>query len=507
MITLRPTGCARPDPGAGWLTLSLMASHANSAAALPALPDSLGAAVVAAITEFAGQLRWLGLEVSVAELADATRAISEADLLDRGQLRGRLQVTLVKRAADIPAFQAAFDLLFPALAAAPAEEGTGEDAAWQGLAGAAPPRGGQQAAPDLLARLVSLLRGDPGADVSQLAAEVVSAYGGLGQGQAAGSQRYYEYRIMRQLDLSELLRRAMRLDGQAPAPDLGRHLASRERQQRMEELRAEIAAQLRDRLAGLRGPEASLAQLRESVLDEEFLRAGPAELEAMRAIVAPLARRLAATARRRRRMTRGGQLDVRRTLRRAIASGGVPLDPAWRRRRRPRPRLLVLCDVSGSVSEFAKFTLSLLAALHAELPRLRSFVFADGVAEVTDIIASCPGVIDTRLLLSRPGVVRGDGHSDYGAVLGQFLEHEGGGLARDCVVIICGDARANYRPERAGLLRALRGRVRAVHWLNPEPAADWDTSDSRMAAYAPHCDSVTEVATLRQLSEWADKLL
>src|SRR5213078_3589351 len=99
------------------------------------------------------------------------------------------------------------------------------------------------------------------------------------------------------------------------------------RQQRMEELRAEIAARLRDRLAGLRGPEASLAQLRESVLDEEFLRAGPAELEAMRTIVRPLARRLAATARRRRRMTRAGKLDVRRTLRRAIASGGVPLDP------------------------------------------------------------------------------------------------------------------------------------------------------------------------------------
>ncbi len=483
-----------------------MASHANSAAALAALPNSLGAAVVAAVTEFAGKLRWLGLEISVAELADATRAIGEADLLDRGQLRGRLQVTLVKRAADIPAFQAAFDLLFPALAEIPREAPAQEDASWPGVAGAAPGRG-QQAAPDLLARLVSMLRGDPGADVGQLAAEVVSAYGGLGQGQVAGSQRYYEYRIMRQLDLSALLQRAMRLDGQAPAPDLGRQLASRERQQRTEELRAEIAAQLRDRLAGLRGPEASLAQLRESVLDEEFLRAGPAELEAMRAIVRPLARRLAATARRRRRMSRAGQLDVRRTLRRAIASGGVPLDPAWRRRRRPRPRLLVLCDVSGSVSEFAKFTLSLLSALHAELPRLRSFVFADGVAEVTDVVASCPGVIDTRLLLSRPGVVRGDGHSDYGAVLGQFLEHEGGGLARDCVVIICGDARANYRPERAHLLRALRGRVRAVHWLNPEPAADWDTSDSRMAAYAPHCDSVTEVATLRQLSAWADQLL
>ena len=187
----------------------------------------------------------------------------------------------------------------------------------------------------------------------------------------------------------------------------------------------------------------------------------------MRAIVRPLARRLAATARRRRRMNRAGKLDVRRTMRRAIAAGGVPIDPAWRQRKRSRPRLLVLCDVSGSVAEFAKFTLSLLHALHAELPRLRSFVFADGVAEVTNLVESSPGVIDTRLLLARPGVVQGDGHSDYGAVLRRFLDEQAAGLSRECVLIICGDARTNYRPERADLLRALHGRVRAIHWLDP----------------------------------------
>ena len=513
MITLSSTGRARQAPAGtapartGSLTLSLMASHANTAPARPTLPDPFGgAAVTAAIAEFARKLRWLGLEVSIAELADATRAISDADLLNRGQLRGRLQATLVKRAADLPVFQAAFDLLFPALAPSP-QEGAAATGTDQEHAGAAR-QGGQQASSDLLARLVAMLRGDRGAGVSQLASEVVSAYGGLGEGQAAGSQRYYEYRIMRQLDLSALLQRAMRLDREAsPQTGLARQLASMEGQQRMQELRAEIAAELRMSLVALRGPDSSLSQLRESVLDEEFLRAGPAELEAMRAIVRPLARRLAATARRRRRLTRAGKLDVRRTMRRAIASGGVPLDPAWRRRRRSRPRLLVLCDVSGSVSEFAKFTLSLLNALHAELPRLRSFVFADGVAEVTDIVESATGVIDARMLLSRPGVVRGDGHSDYGAVLRQFLEQQAAGLSRDCVVIICGDARTNYRPERADLLRATRGTVRAIHWLNPEPAADWDTADSRIGAYAPYCDSVTEVRTLRQLSTWADKLL
>jgi uncharacterized protein len=481
-----------------------MASHANGAGAvLSGSADPLAGAVPDAITEFARKLRWLGVEVSIAEVADALRAIRAADLLDRDQLRRRLQVTLVKRAADIPTFLAAFDLLFPALAA-PADSGGGEAPAQHGQrAGPA----GQPASPDLLARLVSLLRGDPGAGVSQLAAEVISAYAGLQDGRLAGSQRYYEYRIIRQLDLSTLLHRAMQAGDDAVRPPVSKQLARVEQQERLEELRAEIAAQLRDQLARLRGLEPSLALLRESVLDTEFLRAGPAELEAMRAIVRPLAQRLAATARRRRRANRTGKLDVRRTLRRAISAGGVPLDPAWRLRRRSRPRLLVLCDVSGSVAEFAKFTLSLLHALHAELPRLRSFVFADGVAEVTDLLESRPGVIDSRMLLSRPGVVRGDGHSDYGTVLHHFLDEQARELSRDCVLIICGDARTNYRPERADLLRALRGRVHAIHWLNPEPVAGWNNTDSRIGKYEPYCDSVTEVRTLRQLSEWAGKLL
>ena len=480
-----------------------MSSHAN-ASELPVPASSLAGTLPAAITGFARTLRWLGMDVSVSEVADALRAISDADMLNRGQLRGRLQVTLVKRAADIPAFQAAFDLLFPAAAAT----GDGRTAGRQARDdGAQEVPDGEPAAPDLLARLISLLRGDPAAGTGELAAEVIGAFGGLGTGQAAGSQRYYEYRIMRQLDLSTLLQRAMRLDNKALRPGLDRRLAGLEQQERMQELRAEIAAQLRDRLAESQGLEASLRQLSESVLDEDFLRAGPAELAAMRAIVQPLARRLAAKARRRRRQNRAGKLDVRRTMRRAIATGGVPIEPAWHRRSRPRPKLLVLCDVSGSVAEFAKFTLSLLHALHAELPRLRSFVFADGVAEVTELVESSPGVIDTRMLLSRPGVVRGDGHSDYGAVLRQFMDEQAGGLSRDCVLIICGDARTNYRPERPDLLRALQGRVRAVHWLNPEPAEDWDTADSRVSGYRPYCDSLTEVRTLRQLSDWVDALM
>ena len=466
---------------------------------------ALSAGLVEAFASFAGRLRWIGLDLSIVELTDALRAVLHGGLDDRDRLRRLLRITMVKRSADIAAFDTAFDLFFPAGPAAPDAAGQpGDERHGNGIA--AEP-GDPAARDDLLNRLVAALRGEPGAGMQALAGQAVAAFAGLGSGQVAGSERYYQYRVLRQLDISELLMRAMRLEERAGSSGLERRLTGIEQRDRLQDLRAQIAAELRWQLAALGGAESSLEHLRESIADVDFLRAGPAELAAMRRTVRPLARRLAAAARRRRRQHSSGRLNVRRTLRRAVADGGVPLNPAWLQRRRSRPQLIVLCDVSGSVAEFAKFTLSLLHALHAELPRLRSFVFADGLAEVTDLVQGSPGVIDTRLLLSRPGVVRRDGHSDYGAVLRQFLDTYLGSLSRDCVLIICGDARGNYRAPRTDVLHALRQRVRRVHWLNPEPRAQWDTTDSTIGQYSGECDTVTEVRNLRQLGEWVDILL
>ncbi len=478
-----------------------MSQNASRAPGTEAM--ALSGALVEALAAFAGRLRWLGLDLSIVELTDALRAVQHGGLDDRDRLRRLLRITMVKRSADIAAFEAAFGLFFPAASSVKTEEADGGPPGNGIAAQAADP----VARDDLLSRLVAALRGEPGAGMQALAEQAVAAFAGLGTGRLVGSERYYQYRVLRQLDVSELLLRAMRMEEQADPPGLERRLAAIEQQDRLQDLRAQIAAELRWQLASLGGAESSLHRLRESIEDVDFLRAGPAELAAMRRAVRPLARRLAAAARRRRRLHSSGRLNVRKTMRRAVADGGVPMNPAWQQRRRPRPQLVTLCDVSGSVAEFAKFTLSLLHALHAELPGLRSFVFADGLAEVTDLVRGSPGVIDTRLLLSRPGVVRRDGHSDYGAVLGQFLDDHGGSLSRDCVLLICGDARGNYRASRADLLHALRLRVRRVHWLNPEPRAQWDTTDSRIGEYAVDCDTVTEVRNLRQLTEWVDTLL
>ena len=281
--------------------------------------------------------------------------------------------------------------------------------------------------------------------------------------------------------------------------------------QRLEELRRLVEQAVRERLLDVGGQRELLASARTvPIEDVDFLDASPTQLKAMRQAIQPLARRLAArVARRRQALRRRGRLDVRRTMRRALSTGGVPLDPVLHRPRVSRPELTLVCDVSGSVAEFAEFTMALLHAMSQEFPRLRSFAFVDGVDEVTRLIDQSRGVLDSHHLLAGTQVVSTDGHSDYGQVLQRFRDHFGrSAISGKTTLIITGDARNNYRLDPAAeTLRALHAQARSIYWLNPEPRADWDTTDSIMSTYAAHCDSVHEVRNLRQLEAFVDSLL
>ena len=198
---------------------------------------------------------------------------------------------------------------------------------------------------------------------------------------------------------------------------------------------------------------------------------------------------------------------MRRTIRRSLASGGVPLDVAPRRRRPHRPELYVLCDISGSVAEFSVFTLTLMSALSAELPRTRSFVFVDAVDEITGLLERTGHQIEPWQILRNTNVIGATGHSDYGTVLGQFWERVGSELSGTATVLITGDGRSNYRPAEAATLAAIARRARSVFWLDPEPRAAWEQHDSAIADYRPHCTQMFEVCTLRQLEACVERIL
>jgi uncharacterized protein len=262
-----------------------------------------------------------------------------------------------------------------------------------------------------------------------------------------------------------------------------------------------LAEQVRQRLAVRVGAEQVAELYRDRQLDDiDFLGATFTQLTELRQAVRPLARKLAARVAQKRRLRRRGRLDVRRTVRRSLSSGGVPVDPAFRAVHASKPDLWVLADVSGSVVEFAKFTLSLLHAMNQEFSRMRSFAFVDGVDEVTALLDDSDQGVDLRNAFARAQVVWADGHSDYGNVFERFAERYGPDLDARSTLIVMGDARGNYRDPGLEALQGLRAKARRLYWLNPEPRSDWDTTDSVMRLYAPRCDRVFEVRNLRQLT-------
>jgi uncharacterized protein with von Willebrand factor type A (vWA) domain len=458
------------------------------------------------LIDFVHRLREAAIPVSMVETLDAVECLRHVDPTDRARFKATLAATLVKRAEHRTAFDALFDLHF----APRREDGGGHDAP-PSAAPSTSPAAGEPASPpagpsgELLEALLHALHRNDTDALRALAARAVSRFGGI-DGERAGSARYYLYRVLRQLDLSAILQRAVREEreraGEQSAFD--DRLLRDDQGRRLEEFRRLLAEAIQHRLAAAGGTGAAEAYRPGPIEDVDFLAASPAELREMRRAIRPLARKLAARIAHRRRVRRRGRLDVRRTIRRSLAAGGVPLDPAFRHPRVSRPDLYLLCDISGSVGEFAAFTLSLLYAMTEEFSRIRSFVFVDGIDEVTRLLGDRATVLDPSHLLARASVVWTDGHSDYGHVFRRFWQRCGrAGLGPKATVIITGDARNNYRDPGLEVFRAIADRARRVYWLNPEPRARWDTTDSVMASYAPYCDGVFEARNLRQLAEFA----
>ena len=455
-------------------------------------------------------LRDAGVSVSASEVIDATEALRTIDVVERAGLRAALATTLVKSGDDLRTFDLLFDLRFPirtgeagrSMVMQPREVPGGASRGIVTSLDRSSSEGDGSGAQELLELIMDAIRrGDPEA-LRALAGMAVGRFGGL-ENQPDATERYFLYRILRALELSKLMNQMLNA-ARAEAGDEGidERALRGELAERIEAFKRFLSAQLRDRLAETRGVDEVVRSFDFVATDDvDFLGASPRQLAAMRESIRPLARILATKMARRRRRHDRGRLDIRRTVRRSLSSGGVLLDPAFRRPRIARPDLYVLCDVSGSVAEFASFTLTLLQAMTAEFSRMRSFAFVDGIDEVTDHLHDVASFLEVRHVLYRADVIRDDGHSDYGSVLDRFWERHGDGLDSRSTIIITGDARSNHRDPQSAALRRIHQRVRRVYLLNPEPADDWNTTDSIVDTYRPALDGVYEVRNLRQLGE------
>ncbi len=469
------------------------------------------------LLQLAERLRALDIDVSTSEVIDAARGLATLDLHDHATIRACVSAALVKRADQADSFERCFEAIFGAARGtepelSPTDESGSSSDGTAGAHAAHAVRRTPTPTPTASAFvgsiddavLQALLRSDDLA-LAALADQAVAQYSGIDG--ADGSERYFMHRVLRELDLSRMLSAAMlqlRSDGGADEMEL--MLQRGEVSRRLAEFRRRLAAEIARRLEGRTSP-ATAADLRHPE-DLDLLGVGRAEADELHRLLQPLLRRLATRLGQRRRPTPTGRLDVRRTIRRSQQTGGVPIEAVVRRRHPYRPEIVVLCDVSGSVAEFARFTFTLVNALHAENGRVRSFAFVDGDAEVTDIFATARYEIPVNRLVERRGVIGLDGHSDYGAVFRDFSRNH----LSDCVgsattVLITGDARGNHRHPTDDAFAELASRARRVYWLNPEPQTLWGTDDSLVEYYRRSCTKFVEVRTLRQLSHTIVELI
>ena len=492
------------------------------------------------LTGFVGELRAAGIPVSLSEHLDAAETLRHVPLEDRESIKYTLGASLVKSSTHWPAYETAFEIYFslrgPGYSIAGESEEKSEESESDEDGASQPGEGGRQGkgrgggggggegmTPEELAdMLYKALLGANSSMLQAVARQAVNRYGGMEAGRPVGGT-YYLYRTLRNLDLDKVMERLIDQAKQAtsaendeagPAgPDvtltpLEERLLRDEYQSRIDQLRKEIESEIRRRLVADRGSEALAKSIRKPLPEDiDVMHATRDELVALRKLLAPLSRKLAVRLARKRRHGRKGPLDFRATVRSSLSTGGVPVDPKFRYPRPSKPEIIVIADISGSVASFARFTLHLVHAISSQFSKVRSFVFIDGIDEVTSYF---DGVDDPAEAVHRinteADVVWVDGHSDYGHALTVFWERWGEEITPRSSVLLLGDARNNYHASGAWVIKEIRARARHVYWLNPEPRAYWDSGDSIVGEYANYCDEVVECRTLRQLERFVGQL-
>jgi uncharacterized protein len=464
--------------------------------------------MLAALEGMIAELRQIGVPISLSEKIDAVRSLQYLPLAERAGVKSALRAALVKSHDHELAFDALFDLYFSAPAGrAESSEPAGQPAV-NGRSEAGAGALGSIDDAGLTELLLAALRDGNDAMVRTMAGVFVDRHAAIEPGRPVAGT-YYVFRTLRAVDPDQLMARLVTADADAHEQSaLLRRLRLDRHEAQLRHLRQAVEAEVRRRLVADRGAAAVARTLRHPLPEDvDFLTSSREQIVAMRSVIDPLSRRLGGRLAEKRRHRRPGTLDFRRTIRGSLGTGGVPVDPVYRKPRPSKPELFVLADISGSVSTFAAFTLQLMFALRTQFSRVRSFVFVDGIDEVTEVLQQAPDVIDaTRRINAMGSGVWLDGRSDYGHALESFWEQWGEQVRRRTTVIVLGDARTNYHDPAEGVLKAVRARAGHLFWLNPEPRAAWNSGDSVIASYQPFCDAVRECRNIRQLKGFVEEL-
>ena len=471
---------------------------------------------------FIVELRNAGLPVSLTENLDAMEAVKEIPLEDRQAFKYALGATLVKSNSHWRAFETIFEVYFSLRGAeynivdgesdTPGELGRDEQDSQQPGEGRGQSGGMDGLTPEELAQMLmqALMNGDQ-AMMRALAKQAVQRFAGMEPGRPVGGT-YYLYRTLRNLYLDNMLEKLMQANKDSAQQDLTKleeRLEKDEFESRIEQFKQEVEAEIRRKLVADRGAEAMAKTLRKPLPEDvDFMHASRDEMQSLKKALQPLTRKLAARLARKRRHGRKGPLDFRNTVRHSLSYGGVPADPKFKYPRPAKPELMVVADISGSVAAFARFTLMLVYAIQGQFSKVRSFVFIDGLDEVTSYFKNTEDISEAiHRVNTEADVVWVDGHSDYGHAFEVFWEKYGKDINAKTTILLLGDARNNYHAAQSWVVKEMQKRGRHVYWLNPEPKSYWNTGDSIVGEYGTYTDGVYECRNLRQLEGFVEKLV
>jgi uncharacterized protein len=439
------------------------------------------------LEQFFRALRAADVKVSPAEAIDASRAVAVTGYADRDLFKDSLCATLAKSADEVATFDAVFDTFFARDAVSmppPSSAQSGEDAKDERLADSP------------LAQAV--LSGD-GAAIQQ-SMEEAAERAGVADIRLTTQRSRLTRRLLEEMGLEEIERiiaNARRM------PD-GQGLADRldvARQGLFAQAQTYVARQHDLYAAG------SARELREERLVRKQLNADggvdPVDYQLMQALVKKMAKRLAAKYSRRRRAAQRGHLDVRKTLRKSMAHGGIPFDIEWKVKKIDKPSIVAICDVSKSVAAAAQFLLTFLYSLNEVVDRMDAFAFSGRMISVNDILDD--NGIEGAIFKVLQEI--GFQQTDYGRSLQDFAENHLDRLDRRTTVIFLGDGRSNFADPRLDIMRQIHDRSRAVIWLNPEPESYWAQGDSVMHRYARFCHVAKQCATLEHLERIIEDVL
>ena len=435
----------------------------------------------ARLVTFCEELRSEGVAVGTSEILDAFEALRAVPWTDPADFREALGATVAKSQEDRRIFDLIFDRWFFRAAEAEAiDRELREDQRYDG---------GDRLDIDQLREAIrrAISEGRDG-DMRDLARLAIAAFGRQGEGSGVVG-----------VDVQRI-RRTLGLQPQSPGETEQQFPIDREQINRFERhLRRELERALIERTEKL-PPSRPLAEL-----DRALPTSPSQDLAAVHRAVALLKRRLATLGHEERGRRRNSIVDMRRTMRASLETGGVPLKLRYRAKRPRRPEIYVLCDVSTSVTSASVFFLSVLHALHDSFRKLRSFVFIERISEVTEVFERERDFRKISERISREGGVADvSGYTDYGRVWREFAEEIRDDLDPRSTVIVLGDARTNGREPHAEIFAEISERAGRTFWLNPEPRLYWNYGDSVMAAYEHHCTAAFECWTTSHLEDFVN---